>query len=114
MAGGRKLVGSAQRRMGSVLLQHGSLPLEDDQSAVASFVLPGSGGGTAEEGGAPATLAALLGRVPAWEELAAAIAAGWEESLGVRLAADALSPEEEERARAAAERYAGAAWTWHL
>ncbi|HEX8359088.1 MAG TPA: lipoate--protein ligase family protein, partial [Longimicrobium sp.] len=38
VAGGRKLVGSAQRRMGSVLLQHGSLPLEDDQGAVAALL----------------------------------------------------------------------------
>ncbi|HEU4456213.1 MAG TPA: lipoate--protein ligase family protein [Longimicrobium sp.] len=114
VAAGRKLVGSAQRRLEGVLLQHGSLPLEDDQSAVASFVLPGSGDAAAGEGDAPATLAGLLGRVPEWDELAAAVAAGWEEALGARLAADVLSAEEEDRARAAAERYAGAAWTWHL
>jgi len=114
VAAGRKLVGSAQRRLEGVLLQHGSLPLEDDQSAVAAFVLPGFEDRASAEGDAPATLAALLGRVPTWDELTAALAAGWEEALGVRLAADGLSAEEEERARAAAERYAGAAWTWHL
>ena len=33
-AGGRKLVGSAQRRERGVMLQHGSLPIHDDQSTV--------------------------------------------------------------------------------
>ncbi len=39
VAGGRKLVGSAQRRLGEVILQHGSLPLHDDQSSVAGFLV---------------------------------------------------------------------------
>ncbi|HTE21113.1 MAG TPA: lipoate--protein ligase family protein, partial [Armatimonadota bacterium] len=37
-AAGRKLVGSAQRTDRGVLLQHGSLPIEDDQSAVAALL----------------------------------------------------------------------------
>ena len=34
VAGGRKLVGSAQRRIGGAFLQHGSLLLDDDQGAL--------------------------------------------------------------------------------
>jgi lipoate-protein ligase A len=109
VAGGRKLVGSAQRRLGSTLLQHGSLPLHDDQSAVAAFV---AGGERAAEA-PPATLAEALGREPGWEELTAALAAGWEAALGAVLAPSALSGREMASAREAAARYAGPAWTWH-
>jgi len=111
VAGGRKLVGSAQRRLGSVILQHGSLPIEDDQSAVASFLIDPAGREDAEP---PATLAQVLGRVPAWDELTAALAAGWQETFGAPAAPDALAAAERACAEAAARRYAGAAWTWHL
>lgn len=110
VAGGRKLVGSAQRRLGDVILQHGSLPLEDDQSAVASFLLDPA---DREDARPPATLAAALGRVPAWDELAAALAAGWAETFCAAVVPDAPSPAELARAEEAAARYAGAAWTWH-
>jgi len=110
VAAGRKLVGSAQRLLGGVLLQHGSLPLHDDQSAVAALLLePDPSAAEAP----PATLAGVLGREPAWAELTAALAAGWEESLGVALTADVLTEAEEAEARGAAGRYAGPAWTWH-
>jgi lipoate-protein ligase A len=110
VAGGRKLVGSAQRRIGAVILQHGSLPLHDDQSAVASLVLSPVGEGDAE---APATLAGVLGREPAWAELAAALAAGFEETFGMELRPGDLTAPETARAEEATERYVDAAWTWH-
>ncbi|CAN5461889.1 hypothetical protein BH24GEM3_BH24GEM3_24960 [soil metagenome] len=37
VAGGRKLIGSAQYREGGVMLQHGSLLLEDDQGEVREY-----------------------------------------------------------------------------
>jgi len=111
VAGGRKLVGSAQRRLGDVILQHGSLPLYDDQSAVAGFLIDGSEG---EPGDAPATLASVLGREPAWDELTAALAAGFARTFGVQLHADSLTDAEREHAAAGTERYGDAAWTWHL
>lgn len=110
VAAGRKLVGSAQRVLGSVLLQHGSLPLHDDQSTVAALLADPD---PAAAEAPPATLSEVLGREPAWEELTAALAAGWEESLGAVLTADGLAEAECAAARAAAERYAGPAWTWH-
>ena len=110
VAAGRKLVGSAQCVLGSVLLQHGSLPLHDDQSAVAALLaVPDTSAAEAP----PATLSGVLRREPAWEELTAALAAGWEETLDAVLAPDALTDAELDAARAGAERYAAPAWTWH-
>jgi len=115
VAAGRKLVGSAQRRLGDTILQHGSLPLHDDQSAVADLLLraPGDPPAPADPADAPATLADILGHEPEWGELTAALAAGFEACLGIRLRADGLTADERERAGDGAARYAGAAWTWH-
>ena len=109
-AGGRKLVGSAQRRERGVMLQHGSLPIHDDQSAVPGLMLPGQGVAAAD---APATLAALLGREPAWEALVDALAEGWMETFGAELERGGLSEVEEARAKAHRARYEDPAWTWH-
>jgi lipoate-protein ligase A len=110
VAAGAKLVGSAQRRMGEVLLQHGSLPIHDDQALVAALL---SAGAPAQVADAPATLVGLLGAEPRWEELVAALAAGWSEALGVELRPGGLTAAEEERAALHQEHYAGPAWTWH-
>lgn len=109
-AGGGKLVGSAQRRWDGVLLQHGSIPLEDDQAALAELLAEPW---RAPAGAAAASLSGLLGRVPGWEELTSALAEGWRESLGVELAEAAPTPAERRRAEALRARYADAAWTWH-
>jgi lipoate-protein ligase A len=113
---GRKLVGSAQRREGGVILQHGSLLIETDQREVGRLLV--GGGEDAGPGDAadelPATLAAVLGRVPEWGELVRALAAGWEEATGHALRADAPSAGEEEAAREGRSRFASPAWTWHL
>jgi lipoate-protein ligase A len=69
VAGGRKLVGSAQWRDRGAILQHGSILVEDDQSLAAALLRRPTA--------APpraATLAALLGRAPAHDEVAAALA----------------------------------------
>ncbi|HEV2149668.1 MAG TPA: hypothetical protein VGR37_19870, partial [Longimicrobiaceae bacterium] len=110
VAGGRKLVGSAQVREAGVLLQHGSLLLEGDQREVREWAR-----GEAPVGGEapPATLAELCGSVPCWERLTAALAAGWEEATGTTLLPGGLTPEEGERAERLRARFAGAAWTWH-
>jgi lipoyl(octanoyl) transferase len=109
-AEGRKLVGSAQRTVDGILLQHGSLPVEDDQSAVAGLLRDGTGGPAPEP---PATLAAILGRVPPWEALVDALAWGWTETMGVSLRRDGLSADEAERAEGIRARYEDPAWTWH-
>ncbi|HET6762822.1 MAG TPA: lipoate--protein ligase family protein [Longimicrobiaceae bacterium] len=122
-AGGRKLVGSAQRRQGGVILQHGSLLIETDQREVRALTLPADSSAASVDSDprtsgamdeAPATLAAVLGRVPEWGELVAALVAGWRESTGAEVRESELTAGEEAAARAGMERYAGAAWTWHL
>ena len=72
VARGSKLVGSAQWRDESALLQHGSILVEDDQSSLTSFVTPAAGGGN-EQIPQPATLHALLGRSPDVAEVASAM-----------------------------------------
>jgi len=109
VAGGRKLVGSAQRVMDGVLLQHGSLPIHDDQPLLAELLVTPA----TDEAAPAAALACLLGREPEWAELTAALAAGFAEVLGAALRADALTAQEEAGAREAAEHYASPAWTWH-
>jgi lipoate-protein ligase A len=67
VAGGRKLVGSAQVRDGDAFLQHGSILIDDDQHLLSTLV---------DEGfpvPAPATIRALTGRAVATHELAAAL-----------------------------------------
>lgn len=118
--GGRKLVGSAQWREEGALLQHGSILVEDDQSLIALFSPAGRDGAVefASNGAtdaasipAPATLAALLGRVPAVEEIAAALFDAVRELED----ADATPLDElEVRALARAEmpRFEDELWTW--
>lgn len=89
VVGGRKLVGSAQRRSGRALLQHGSIPLAGDPAAVPARVWPGS-----LDPHAVATVSAAAGRTLGFDEVAAALAAGIEERLDVDLARGALSDAE--------------------
>ena len=72
VAGGSKLVGSAQWRDEGSLLQHGSILVEDDQSSLPSFVTVGAVAG-GESIPQPATLHALLGRSPDVAEVASAM-----------------------------------------
>jgi lipoate-protein ligase A len=69
--GGKKVLGSAQRRGTGALLQHGSLLLEDDQSLVRALHLTAGSEGPAPE----APLSAAVGRRIAFEEAAHAVAA---------------------------------------
>lgn len=71
LAGGRKLVGSAQVRRRDAFLQHGSILLGGSQDVVREVSLHPSGPG------GETTLAAVLGRPVPFEEVADAIAAIW-------------------------------------
>jgi lipoate-protein ligase A len=72
VARGRKLVGSAQWRDESALLQHGSILVDDDQSSLPLFAAAGAGAAT-NSIPRPATLRALLGRAPDVAEVASAM-----------------------------------------
>jgi lipoate-protein ligase A len=109
VAAGRKLVGSAMRRMGNTILQHGSI-LEGWDGALQAGCL-----GLADDSSlrpAVATIGDLLGGALAPGRFEEAIAAGCSNTLGVVFAPSKLSVEE--RARAALlerERYNHACWT---
>jgi len=107
VAGGRKLVGSAQWRDRGALLQHGAILVEDDQPLASALLRE-----PAAPPPAPATLRALLGRAPRAEEVAAAMAAALEASEGsaprVMEVDDALGA----AARALTGRYLSEEWTW--
>lgn len=107
VADGRKLVGSAVWRSGDVLLQHGSLLLEDDQQS-----LPGLLAEPGDPAPPVATLAGLLGRVPDWSELSAAVSGGWEEALGTSLRTGRPASKEQANALRLEARFRSDAWTW--
>ena len=94
-AGGRKLLGSAQRRSRNALLQHGSLPLAGDPTATPERVWPGSFGRRAI-----ATVSAAAGRAVGFAEVADHLRSGLEETLNVRLVMGVLTNRERVSIRA--------------
>ena len=81
--GGRKLVGSAQVRIGRTLLQHGSILLRDDQSGIEVLRRPDARPHVdAEAAEPPATLAELPGSPPSIPDLVDALAGGFRTALG--------------------------------
>jgi lipoyl(octanoyl) transferase len=106
---GRKLVGSAMRRIGDAILQHGAI-LEDWDGTLQAGCL-----GLADDRAlrpAVVTLADLLGRAPAATALHQALAFGFAAVFGAQLEPSGLSDAEHARAAILArERYAHERWT---
>ncbi len=98
VVGGRKLIGSAQRRVGRGVLQHGSL-LIDSRHAGLADLLPSL---TATERAAvrrslearTATLEGILGRPVGFDEVAAAVRTGFAGAWDVELPEGALTDSE--------------------
>ena len=86
---GRKVVGSAQRRQGDTFLQHGSVLLGVDASRLR-VLFPR----THDPLATMTTLEAALGRRPAFDEVATALADAFEDEHHLRLRPDGLSSEE--------------------
>jgi lipoate-protein ligase A len=104
--GGRKVVGSAQRRQGTCFLQHGAVMLGVDEPRLR-LVFPT----TTEPLATMTTLEAALGRRPSWEVCARALAEAFEAEHGLSLAPGGLTAAEtDEVARLVHERYATDAW----
>jgi lipoyl(octanoyl) transferase len=104
---GRKLVGSAQWRHDGVLLQHGSILVDDDQASIPSLMrepVPLSS--------RPATLRDALGRAPVLHEVAETLFAAVRTQLDPR----ALPLEHEQvlmqDAERLATRFRDDTWTW--
>ena len=129
---GRKLVGSAQARMGDALLQHGSLLLVSDQAGLAREdapmpgkpPIPGAGApmpgmGRATPNGVPGpaeappvTLAELLGAAPSWDRLVDALAEGFSRVMGGAWARGSMTGREESLAARYEAMYLSREWTW--
>jgi lipoate-protein ligase A len=107
IAGGRKIIGSAQRCERRVLLQHGSILLDGTQTTVQRLQTSPS---LAQDAGV--TLRELLGHAPAAAEVAAAVKPAFEQTFGICLAPAALTREERVRAGELETRYADNGWTW--
>jgi lipoate-protein ligase A len=105
LVGGRKVVGSAQVRQGSALLQHGSVLLGGTQQQVAAV----SAGFPAPSG--ETSMGAALGRPVTFDEMAAAIAA----TLGASFTVDAAPADLSAVLDAAAAhelQFSSDSWTW--
>lgn len=104
--GGRKVVGSAQRRQGTCFLQHGSVLLGVDAARVRA-VFPT----TRDPLATLTTLEDALGERPKFEDVARALAEAFEAEHGLALRPDGLAAEEVARVeKLVSDRYATAAW----
>jgi len=115
LAHGKKLVGSAQVRRGSALLQHGAIPLDGDVAAICPLLAqpPSEQEQTAVQLRLSATtLSRAAGRTVTVEEAARAIAAAFIAVWQVALEPADLSPQERLTAeRLVQDKYANQAWT---
>ena len=99
--GGRKLIGSAQRRMGDMLLQHGSLILGPEHKRIVDLLRMPSEDLRAEfareldEG--TTSLEEETGKPVAFDELATCLRRGFEETLGIPFVAQPLTAQERSR-----------------
>lgn len=111
VAAGRKLVGSAMRRLGGAILQHGSIPEDWDGRLQAGCL------GLPDDSSirpAVVTVHEVLGAPLPVGALEDGIAAGFAAHFEVELESSALSAKETERAQfLARERYGHQRWTIH-
>jgi lipoate-protein ligase A len=104
--GGRKLVGSAQRRQGDAFLQHGAVLLGVDEPRLRTLFPT-----TRDPLATLTTLQSALGRRPSFDEVADALARAFEEEHGLDLRPCGLSEDETARVEAlVTDRYASPAW----
>lgn len=106
LAGGRKLLGSAQRRQRGRLLQHGSLPLGRPDLRLWRVLGEGGAGAARQTAG----LAEELGHRPPWRRLGWGLARAVADGLQLELRAGTLSRQEARRARRRALLLGDAAW----
>jgi lipoate-protein ligase A len=104
--GGKKLVGSAQRRQGTSFLQHGAILLAVDAPRLGALFPT-----TRDPLASLTTLEAATGRRPTFEEVAAALRTAFEVEHGLRLVPGGLTDEETARVEClVSDRYGSAAF----
>lgn len=98
VAGGKKLIGSAQSRRSGWVLQHGTLPLIGDITRLVDVVVFADEAERAVQRQAlasrAATVADLLGYQVRFEDAAVALAAGFEQALDIQLQPGELTAHE--------------------
>lgn len=107
---GRKMVGSAQARVGRNLLQHGSLLLHPASIRLASLTLPSVSDAIPEQTGV--TLGEALGGPLSFSRVSAAVEAALAGEMGGRWDRSELASGERDAAERLRERYASRDWTW--
>lgn len=116
VASGRKILGSAQARRSTSVLQHGSLPLTGDLTRVVDCLAftdeaEREALRTSLQGHA-ATVEELLGRVVSYDEAVKAMARGMAEALGIELVPGDLTEQERDWCRELlADKYRHDSWT---
>jgi lipoate-protein ligase A len=104
--GGRKLVGSAQRRQGESFLQHGAVLLGVDEPRLRTLFPT-----TRDPLATLTTLEAAIGRRPSFDDVADALAAAFEQEHGLDLRPGGLSDgETQHMTKLVNDRYASPAW----
>jgi lipoyl(octanoyl) transferase len=114
LAGGRKLIGSAQRRLKNSFLQQGSFIIEKDYDALLALMkFESEADRVAAREALSRKMTALTEHLPgvSIDELKTALIKGFSEELGAGFEPDSLTPEEERLARKLMEeKYARREW----
>lgn len=108
VAGGRKLVGSAQWREDGAFLQHGSILVEDDQTLIPPLMIHRSAEALPAS---VATLSSILGRRPGVSEVASALFSAVQE-LEDELAEPLDEADVRTDALGRAREFENELWTW--
>lgn len=106
LVGGRKLVGSAQARRDTALLQHGAIPLAPHADRLAALL------GTPAAPIRMTTLGEVLGEPISFEAVAEALIAGVASTFGILLVPGVWSASEHQRAALLRPRYLDPTWTF--
>lgn len=113
---GRKLIGSAQARIGRQVLQHGAILLTNDQSELDELTVEPVDSTDPTRSGAPirggATTLARAGASIQPRALAEHLAGVFGQMFEGRFEASELTPREHQRARELRARYESSEWTW--
>ena len=105
---GRKIVGSAQKRVGGRFLQHGSIPLQSDEEILKNISLGGSAGGDV----LMISLSEALGRQVEFDWAVARLIDGIESYFAARFRPKIFPPEDIVAVlKIQKERYENDAWT---
>lgn len=111
--GGKKVIGSAQRRFPAALLQQGSILLDFDPAGILDLLCPDERAAAAGALGTVGSLREALGRLPNRLEVETAILDGFAKEMGIAFVEGELAPEELRLStELAATRYGSENWTF--